>query len=250
MSNSTNNMSEKLIQYLDGGMTEPEKTELEKQLSVDEALQEELEGLKLAREAIRSYGLKQEVSGIHQQMMNEMQIPVKEIGLSRRVIRYTMSVAAGLLVIFAGITAYNYFTLSGEKLFKENFRLYELATVRDYTWVPTIEKAYKEEDFRMVTALADTSTNLKYIFLSSVSYLQLDDPAEAMKGFQKVLRIDKETASADFKDESEYYLALAYILNKQYDEALQLLEQIKDNPDHLYHEKASGRLIRRVKRLR
>ncbi|MBL7740031.1 MAG: hypothetical protein JNK14_12510 [Chitinophagaceae bacterium] len=250
MSNSTHNMSEKLVLYLDGVLPENEKAELEKQLATDTVLQEELDNLKLAKEAVRNYGLKQEVSGIHQQMMTEMQTPLRQIGSSRRIIRYTMSVAAGLLVIFAGITAYNYFTISGEKVFKENFRLYELATVRDYTWVPTIEKAYKEEDFRMVTALADTSSNPKYIFLSSVAYLQLNDPVEAIKGFQKILSMDKETGSASFKEESEYYLGLACILDKQYDKALQILQPIKDNPDHLYHEKVTGKLIRKVNRLR
>jgi negative regulator of sigma E activity len=70
-------MSEKLVQYLDGELSGSEKDDLEKQLVTDRGLQAELESLKLAREAIRSYGLKQQVTGIHQQMMNELQTPVR-----------------------------------------------------------------------------------------------------------------------------------------------------------------------------
>lgn len=251
MGNSTNDISEKLVQYLDGELSGSAKADLEKQLADDKSLQDELVNLKLARDAVRSFGLKQEVSGIHQQVMKELQSPLGEISPARRIIRYSLSIAAGLVIIFLGITTYNYYSLSPEKLFKEYFRSYELNIIRDPgKWVPTIDRAYKEEDYRMVTSLADTSVTIKNIFLSSVAYLELSDPSEAIQGFTRVLAINKSAGSVLFKDESEYYLALAFILDKKYDASLLLLEQIKNNPGHLYKEKVTNNLIKKVKRLR
>ena len=57
MDNATHDMSEKLMQNLDGELPAADKVQLEQQLASDAALREELENLQLAREAVRSYGL-------------------------------------------------------------------------------------------------------------------------------------------------------------------------------------------------
>ena len=84
MDNSTNNRSEKLLQYLDGELPAIEKDDLEKQIAQDKDLQNELENLKLAKASIRSYGLKQKIAGIHEEMMNEVQAPVRNININKK----------------------------------------------------------------------------------------------------------------------------------------------------------------------
>lgn len=251
MDNSTNNMSEKLVQYLDGELSGSEKDDLEKQLAADKNLQDELESLELAREAVRSYGLKQQVGGIHQQMMEELQTPVRKISSTRRIIRYSIAVAATVLVVFLGTTIYNANNPSSEKLFADNYHTYELSTVRDGGIIETaIEKAYKEKNYDRVIQLADTASNEKGLFLSAMAYLELKKPAFAISRFNRVLLINETAGTTTFKEVSEYYLALALILDKQYDRAEKLLQQIKDDPNHLYNEKITGKLIRSVKKLR
>lgn len=253
MNNSTNNMSEKLLQYLDGELPESDKADLEQQLAANKTLRDELENLKLAREAVRSYGLKQEVAAVHQQMMKEMQTPVREINSTRRLVRYSMSVAAGLLIIFMGITAYNYFSLSADKLFKENYQSYDLNTVRDgdTAEISTIEKAYREKKYEAVVAIINGAPSaIKEDFLKALSYTELGNNEKAISSFKQVIAKNKAAGTEVLMDEAEYYLALTYIRNREYDHALDLLNKIHNDPGHLYYEKVSNSMINKVKRLR
>ena len=251
MDNSTNNMSEKLVQYLDGELSGREKDDLEKQLVTDKDLPGQLESLKLAREAIRGYGLKQQVAGIHQQMMSEFQTPVKKISSTRLIIRYSIAIAASVLVVLLGRVIYNSNNLSSDKLFADNYHSYELSTLRgDDSEETPVEKAYKEKNYKLVTELADSSGIIKNIFLSAMSYLELKNDARTIQEFKKVIGKNESAGTNVLKDAAEYFLSLAYLRNKNYDQALKLMNKIYDNPNHLYYEKITGKLIQNVKKLR
>jgi anti-sigma factor RsiW len=64
--------TEKIIQYLDGELTGSELAEFEKLLTSDNTVRDELDNLGLARDAVQSYGLRQQVSAVHQEMMVEL----------------------------------------------------------------------------------------------------------------------------------------------------------------------------------
>ena len=89
MDNSTQ-YDDELMRYIDGEMTESEKIDFEKQLAADRSLKQAMDNLQLAKDAVRSYGLKEKVSGIHQEMMKELktETPVKQISNVRRIDRY------------------------------------------------------------------------------------------------------------------------------------------------------------------
>lgn len=252
MNNSTHNTSELLVQYLDGELTGSEKDNLEKQLQADASLKAELESLQLAREAVRSYGLKEQVAGVHRQMMDELQTPVVKINSTRRIFRFTMAVAASVLLVFLSITAYNFFTLSPNKLFADNYHSFELSTVRDGNTTETlIEKAYKEKNYNEVVSLGSKINGIEEVsFLTAMSYLELNNNAKAIESFKEALVLNPGVKPSLWKDESEYYLALTYIRNKDYDLALDLLNKIQVDPIHLYHNKITNKLIRKVKMLK
>jgi predicted negative regulator of RcsB-dependent stress response len=254
MDNSTHNMSEKLVQYLDGELTGAEKESIEQQLAADKNLQEELESLKATREAVKIFGLQQKVSGIHQQMMQEMQSPVKKISSTRRIIRYGIAVAASVVLIVGCIIGYNFYTLSSNKVFASNYHSYELSTVRsdDTAQISPVEKAYREKDYKKTVELISQQSSLtvKETFLAGMSYMELNNSTKAIDEFKKVIAGNENAKSNLFKDEAEYYLALTYISNKDYDFALDILRTIKENPEHLYHEKVTTKLIRQIKMLK
>jgi tetratricopeptide (TPR) repeat protein len=250
MDNSTNNMSEKLVQYLDGALSGSEKDGLEKQLMTDKNLQEELENLKLVKEAVRYYGLKKQVTGIHEQMIKETKTPVRQINNNRRIIRFSIAIAASVLLIFFATRLIGTGAPSPDKLFADNYHSYELSTMRGTETETVVEKAYKAKDYKRVIVLTDTSITAKNLFLSAMSYLEMKQPPEAVQKFKKVLQTDEVTGSNAFMDESEYYMGLAFILDKQYEFAAALLQKIKDNPAHLYHEKITDKLIKNVKKLK
>ncbi len=253
MDNSTPNMSEKLVQYLDGELTGVEKENLERQLATDPSLKAELDSLKTTKEAVKLYGLQQKVSAIHQQMMGEMQAPVRKISSRKKIVRYSIAVAACALLVVAGITLFGSRTVSADKVFASNYHSYELSITRDAGKELTpAEKAYSEKNYREVLRIHDAGEDktAKGEFLCGAASLELENNSMAIKCFNEVLDINKQSASLMLQDETEYYLALSYLRNKDYDLALDLMRKIKDNPDHLYQEKVTGKLIRQVKMLK
>jgi lipoprotein NlpI len=51
--------------------------------------------------------------------------------------------------------------------------------------------------------------------------------------------------SHQFTEESEFYLALAYLKAKDLSKAQPLFEQIHSNPNHLFHDKVSTLFMKR-----
>jgi tetratricopeptide (TPR) repeat protein len=253
MDNSTPDMSEKLVLYLDGELSSSEKNTLEQQLAADKTLQDELESLQSTREAVKLYGLKQKVAFIHGRMMEEMQVPVKKISSVRRAIRYSVAVAASLILIVGGYLTYNFFTLSPDKVFASNYRSYELVTVRDggIQERSLLEEPYVLKEYAKVVSIQfDRPFTIKELFLRAMSYLELADNPKAIAEYKKVLLQTEAVNTNIFKQQAEYYLALCYIRNGDYDFAIDLLNKIQEDPNHLYNEKVSDKLIRQVKMLK
>ena len=251
MDNYTPDMSQTLVQYLDGELPGAEKQQLEENLRTSSSLQGEYENLLLTREAIRFGGLQQQVASIHQDMMEELRTPVKKISSFRKIVRYSVAVAASLLLIVGGYLAYNFYTLSPNGIFASNYQSYELSSVRDgNTVLSPVEKAYQEKNYKLVAQLGAASVDTKEEFLAAMSDIELNNNTAAISMFKKIIAVDHAVTSNLFKDEAEYYLALTYIRNKDYDFALDLLHVIHDNPNHVYNGKVTNKLIRQVKMLK
>lgn len=255
MSNSTPDNNEMLMRYLDGEMDPEEKKDFESRLASDPSLQQELENLELAKAAVQSYGLKQEVANIHKTMMKELgSSPQKPAGRVRRMIRYSVAIAASLVLVIGGYWAYTFYTLTPGKIYAKNFVSYELITTRDDTaqQQSDIEKAYREKRYADVIELSRSeSVSTRDVFLTGISFLETGDAARAVASFQVVLaELETMTETSILKDAAEYYLSLAYLRNRDYDEAIELMIQIYDDAKHTYNEKISRKMIREVKMLK
>lgn len=252
MDNSTPGMSEKLVDYLDGKLEPAEKQQMDKMLETDKDLENELEGLLIAREALKQYGLQQKVASVHQQMMNERKAPVRKITSAKRNIRYAIAVAASILLIVAGYIGYNFYTLSSEKVFAANYRIYELTGVRDDSSAESaIETAYKTRKYtELLTIRLDRPFTIKEDFLRGMAYAETGDNANAILTFKKVVEDNKAAQTNIFRDEAEFYLALTYVRNKDFDFALELFKNIESSPKHLYKYKVTSKLIRQVRMLK
>ena len=250
MDNSTNNMSEKLLQYIDGELQGVEKDELEKQLASDKDLRDELENLTLAKKAVRSYGLKQQVASIHTQMMKERQAPVRSINRNRRLVRYGLAIAASVVIVILANTLFNTGSPSANKLFADTYQPYELSTTRDgNTFETSIELAYKQKNYSGVIAMTDTSISIKNTFLSAMSQMELGNDRAAIARLKTVIAKNQQAGLNMLKDEAQYYLALAYLRNKNYADALAMMDTIKKDPVHTYYGKITNELIRNIENL-
>jgi tetratricopeptide (TPR) repeat protein len=83
-----------------------------------------------------------------------------------------------------------------------------------------------------------------------MAWLQLYNYDRCISGLRKIIDKNQETGTRTMNEEAEYYLALAYIANKDFDLALPLLNKMHDNPDHKFHDRISAKLIRQVKMLK
>ena len=186
-------------------------------------------------------------------MDNDSEVTTEKSNKARRIIRYVVAVAASGLLIVVCIVGFNFYRLSSERLFAENYSAYELITSRgeNDSTESKIEKAYREKNYAEVIKLnANSVLSVKDIFLTAMSFLETNDPSRAISNFQVVLADVKDDKNSALKDATEYYLALAYLKNNDYDQALELMNTIHDNSSHLYTKKFSLKYIKRVKRLK
>jgi tetratricopeptide (TPR) repeat protein len=254
MDNSTQ-PNEMLMKYLDDELTSGEREVFEKQLAIDAALRRELEDLQTARAAVKLYGLKEQVGSIHYQMMAEMKPHgvVRSISPARRAIRYSLAIAASIFLVAVVIIGYNFFTLSPERLYNNQYHTYELSAVRGgANSASQLEMDYQRGQYTAVIEDRQKmqNANPKDEFLAGIAYLQTSNISAAISSFQSVIEKNRSANTSIFNDDAQYYLALTYLRNKDYDRCLDLIQTIRNNPSHLYHDQFSSGFVRKVKRLR
>lgn len=171
----------------------------------------------------------------------------------KRIIRYSIAIASGLSLLVLCYWAYTFYSLSPNSLYTDNYTPYKIispASGKENNQ-SNIEKAYRKANYTEVIHLNQTSALFpKDILLTGLSYLETGDLSKAISSFQVVLADADKAKSTVLTDEAEYYLALAFLKNRDYDQAIELMIRIHDNPRHTYHEKFSRRYIRRVKMLK
>lgn len=243
-----------LMQYLDGEMEPSQRAAFEQQLAADTDLRTELNNLQAAKEAVKTYGLVKKVESIHHEMMQgsgkEKNRPAGPA--TRRIIRYSLSVAAGLLLLALGYATYTFFTVSEDKLYDKNHLAYEPDNLRNGSTgvISAIEQAYRQKDYERVIQLGPVADSAAYdMFLTGLSLLETRQPAEAIQVLEKFRELHGRTYPL-LHDAAEYYLALACIRNRDMDQAISRMKAIRDNPAHLYQKKFSRKDIIEAKMLR
>ena len=183
-------------------------------------------------------------------MDNGSEVTAKKISKVRRIVRYSIAVAASLLLIFVCIEGYNFYSLSAGKLFAEKYTGFYLMTTEDTT-ESEIEKAYKEQKYAEVISLNRNSVlSIKDVFLTGMSYLEINDLSKAISSYQVVIADLKNDKNSMLKDAAEFYLALAYLKNNDYDQAIELMNTMRDKSSHQYRSKFSRKYINKIKRLK
>ena len=233
--------TEKIIQYLDGELTGSELAEFEKLVAADNAVRDELDNLDLAREAVQSYGLRQQVAGMHQEMMEELRSGRTEAPVRKMypVVRLTLRIAAGLFIAFLSFGIYQYATVSSSNLYNDNNQPYKLSVARGESKVSELEKDYISGDYKAAVAAFEKlgRPTLKDYLLGGQAYMQTLQAPKAIAAFDQIIA-DNSTGNI-YKDDAEYYLAESYLENNEPLKAKPLFEKIYSDKDHLYHDRVS-----------
>ncbi len=241
MNNDSTN-TELLNRYLDKELDEPDMEQVEKRLREEASLKIELERLKLTREAVRLYGLKEQIRSIRSDMKKNEQHPFKsKTSIVRNLTRWSMRVAAILILLVLGIGVYEYATLSSEKMYDQLYAPYELRNTRAQENLTPLESAFRKKDYaNTITIFLSTKQHSTAdYFFTGISYMEFNEPREAIPYFQTALK----DSSGLYKDELEYYLALSYLFTHRFKEAKSLFEKIHSDPNHLFHDKVDKWLL-------
>ena len=247
--NEQNTNTDLLIQYLDGELQGEQLETIQKDIEENPASHEELENLRMAKEAAKSYALKSRISSIHQEMMQEMKkTSATKTPVIRMIAQYSFRVAAVLILLFGISSLYQYITVTPDKLFSENFQAFALHETRGSTTM--LEDLYEKGDMKTLIQQFELlkSPQGNDYFLAGNAYLSTRQPAKAIETFLNLQQFNRTNNTHYFEEDLEYYLALSYLGNNEPVKALPLFEKIHADPNHPYHEAVSSWFISKVKK--
>ena len=176
-------------------------------------------------DALRSYGLKQDIKRIHSDMMQSMSARQKSAPV-KSMFPVLLRVAAAILILVAATGIFVYTSSTPESLFENKYHPYEQSAQRGDNVPPgMIQKKFEEGQ----------------------SYLRNGDAESAIITFAGILNENARSSEKVLNDDAEYYLALAYLKDKQPENALPILEKIHSDKNHLYHDEVTSWYLLKTK---
>jgi hypothetical protein len=231
--------NQNLIDHLDRSLHGEDSTETQEMINNDPALNREYRYLQLAVDAIQETGLYEEVRMVGRQWkMQQTSSSKPSTGIIRNMSRNAAKIAAILLLVGSGAAFWKYATISSGSLYDKYYSSYSLNTSRGASDKDAMENAYETRDWNTVIASFNPAkrTN-KTDFLTGMADLELKKIDEAIEHFEQILAVNAQTGTDYFQDEAQYYLAISWLAKDKVNEALPILEKIRADRSHLYHDK-------------
>lgn len=243
---------DRLDRYLSHELPPEQLAELERDLRQNPQLQQLLDDLTLSQRAVQIGTIRTEVRLVHAQFMNQLrneetdnerarpETPVIPLNKSPSLgFGWVMRIAASVLLLLVGFAAYQIVTTNGKSLYANNFVGYEVTTTRGTDAPPSVlENRYRSNDFAGVARQGDTLSRktVPDLFLHAIALLELQQYKPAISLLEEARKKNGQFIIPFFKPEIDYYQAMAYLADNQYDEALNLLNQIRQDEEHPYRD--------------
>lgn len=238
-----------LIRYLDSELSAEEKAVLEQRLQTDAALQQQLNDLRVAVQAVKQFGLSQKVGTIHADMMQELKgsRPKAKVVSFRKKFRYVIAVAASVLLVLVSVSLYLSSQVSPDKLYEQVFVDFPVSPSRGETnHLSTIETHYQQKNYdAIINGSRSLRMDAKDSLLTGLAYLHTGSLQQAIGFFQHIA-----SSENDLQQDGEFYLALSYLKNRQYNDATTLFEKIAGDPSHLYHARVNDDFLKKLETLK
>jgi len=192
-----------------------------------------------AVDAIQEEGLYEQVGAVRNEWKVQQTQTIKPTGgIVRRMSRNMAKIAAILVVVAGGAAFYKYATISSGSLYDRYYSSYDLNTSRGAGDMDKMEKAYQTKDWNAVLAAFNAAKrDNKADFLAGMADLELKKYNDAIEHFEQIIAVNAQAASDYFQDEAQYYLAISWLAKDKVNEALPILEKIRADKDHLFHDK-------------
>jgi len=237
-----NNYSEEnlelLERYLKQELNPEAERQIEEELNSSESLREQLLLLQQSHQALQSLVIREKVLAARSRAGNLTNS--KQVFFSPR--NRFIAVAAVLIPLIAAAVL---FSMSDpEHVYSENYLSYQLPINRNTEASENqIEILFQEKKYQALVAafndLKPSNKNQKNLFLTSVAALELNEYEWAVQLLEELKKRNSQAEVKLFEQESDFYLALAYIKTDNTLKAKNILQKIRENKRHLYHKNIS-----------
>jgi hypothetical protein len=212
---------------------------------------------KQAVSTIQRYKVLQQVQQVHHQYLtehpieenlNNKSLPTKRSRLLS--IRMLAKIAALLVLVFAVGLGYQFVTNSSDKLYQELYHPYNVSITRaPGDPVNEIVARYEAKNYPGVIEayVKQPIHSTREKFFAAMAYGQTNQNPTAIALFESILSFNKTSGTKLYNDETEYYLSLAYLKEKQNAKAYAILKSITAEPSHTYREAVNKWLLIRLK---
>jgi hypothetical protein len=230
--------NEILIDYLDKQLGPEETTQVERLLQQDAEVKSDWQYLNLAVETVYLDSISEKVNVIRQAFnKNKTSTAKPEQATVRTMFKISMRIAAILIVLISCAVFYKYASVNNQSVYNKQFTEYELSNARGQETHNAEVDAYRNKNWKEVVSIYNNkndNTN-KSIFLAAMAQMELNNYPQAVVLFENILK----SGDNSFREETEYYLSLAYLMNHQENKSIQLLDKIKADTGHTYYPLSS-----------
>lgn len=204
-----------------------------------------------AAKAVQRYAVLKQVQSVHASFLyaeksTDIQVSqevIKPKLFSMHQVKWVMRFAASIILMIGGWFTYQYGSTSSSKLYSEMYQPYNVNTDRGMGEFKTHNMIveFKEKNYLAVIKTFESlaAANNREKFLAAVAYHETGKYKESVTVLSGILIYNKETNTRLYNDEAEFYLALSYLKMKDAASAEPLLETIRNNPNHTFHERVS-----------
>jgi tetratricopeptide (TPR) repeat protein len=236
---------EQLIDHLDSTHKGQGSADVDTRIAADPEASQEWRQLWLAVDAVEQAALYEKVSTVraewiaHRTDTKSVSAPQPGGAVVRSISRVALRAAAVVLVIGASAAIYKYSVTSSSGIYSSYYTAYDLNTSRGATTAQDeMDAAYKARNWSGVDDAfkKKKAKDNKSYFLEGMADMEAKKYDEAIGMFQQVMAANNLSGSDYFEDESEFYLAMAWLARNDVKEAMPLLEKIKADKTHLYHD--------------
>jgi len=195
--------------------------------------------LRMAVEGVQETGLYEQIESVKTQWLVQRASAAEPSGaVIRNISRITMRAAACVLILAGGTAVYKYMSTSANHIYSEYTQPYDLNTSRGATPQDEMDEAYRNKNWTAVTGLFNKKKDKsnKTYFLSGMAALESRRYDDAIGMFQQVIAANTQSGGDYFEDEAEFYLAMSWLARNEVKEAMPLLDKIRADKNHLYHD--------------
>jgi hypothetical protein len=240
-----------LLEYLDGALDSEERQKLEQEMKANPSLRERVSLLQFAVRSIKSKGYETAVKEIQHDFLKQRienkkftSISTPKLENKVRPLQFWAGIAASVALL--GTLAYGVFLAQkdGNQLYEANYLSYEITVDRGVAARENqLESLYLKGDFKnMFQAIEGEplgAFNSKELLLLGAAALELDQPSEALHYLQALDTTNARNETDNFQDEADFYIALAYLKQEAYADALRRIEKISEDDRHKYRSSFS-----------